>query len=170
MKNIFLIVIFSCLTIVTTEAQSTDFFGTLGFSNGRAKVEEGSSSAIGTDSGFYVGVGAIFGLAEKSDLLVELSYMNIGDTNYIQLPALFSYELAKSFSILAGPQLVYVAEESFPEVTNFSLGLTAGLRYDISEKAFLLARYMFQVTNTYTGPLDITARTNFLNFGVGYKF
>jgi hypothetical protein len=170
MKKAFLIAMVSCLSFLTANAQSTDFFTTTGFSSARAKVEGGGTSTSITDSGFYGGVGAIFGLAEKSGILVELSYMNIGETNYIQLPALFKYEFVESLSFLAGPQFVYVAEESFPELTNFSVGLTTGLNYDVTDDFFVLARYMFQVTNTYTGSLDITARTNFLNVGIGYKF
>lgn len=163
----------TCLGVFTANAQSTEFFTTVGFANGSATAKApGIPDQSESESGFYGGVGAIFELAEKSDIFAELSYMNIDDTNFVQLPVLFKYEFVNKLSVLAGPQLVYIAEESLgDDFTNFSVGLAAGLSYDFSNKLFAQARYMFQVTNTYTGSVDdVSLRTNFLNIGIGYKF
>ena len=173
MKKLFFIAMIAIAGLGTANAQSTEFFTSFGFASGTATGKApGIPDASDTESGFYGGVGAIFELAEKSDIFAELSYMNIDDTNFVQLPVLFKYEFAQNISVLAGPQFVLLAEDSLgPDFTNFSVGLAAGLGYDFTDDFFAQARYMFQVTNTYTGSVDdVSLRTNFLNIGIGYKF
>jgi opacity protein-like surface antigen len=172
MKKLLFIAMITLAGIGTVTAQSTKFFSTAGFTSATAKGKApGIPDVSETESGIYGGVGAIFGLDDKSGIFTELSYSNIDDTNFIQLPVLYKYEFVDKFSLLAGPEFVYLAEESIDDFSNFSVGLAAGLSYDISEDFFVLARYMFQMTNSYTGPVDdVSLRTSFLNIGVGYSF
>ena len=170
MKKIFFIAMISCLGIFTANAQSTKFSLTGGFVSGTAEVKGGGLTVSNSESGFYFGAGATFSVAEQSNIYAELAYMNIDETNFVQLPVLFQYMVGSNFGILVGPQFTLTAEESVPDFSNFAVGLSGGLSYDFSEDFYGTARYTYQLTNTYTGDLDITARINYLNIGVGYRF
>tara|TARA_R110001632_G_scaffold133590_3_gene248141 strand:- start:6 stop:518 length:513 start_codon:yes stop_codon:yes gene_type:complete len=170
MKKVFFIAMITIGAFTTVNAQSTQFSVTGGYVNGNAKVEGFGESESDAQGGLYLGFAANFSLAEKSSIYTELAYMNIDDTNFIQLPVLFKYEFADNLSFLVGPQFTYTAEESFEELSNFSLGLSVGLGYDFTEKLYGLARYTQQLNNYYTGSFDIDATINFFNVGIGYRF
>ena len=111
-----------------------------------------------------------FGISEAFHIQPELLYVNISDSNALFLPIMAKFYVVDKFNLQAGPQFTISLEDSitdFARVT-FDLGLGAG--YDIIENFFVQARYSFQVTNSYTGDLDIKARVNYFNIGVGYKF
>ena len=75
------------------------------------------------------------------------------------------------FNLHGGPQFNFILDETLDDISPISFGLTGGLGYDITENFFAEAHYHFQITNSFIGDFDgLTARTDFLNIGVGYKF
>jgi len=102
--------------------------------------------------------------------MAELSHMNIGDLNFIQLPVVLTYEFVPKFNVLVGTQIMVRVQPRMNNTNNFSGAFVAGLRYDLSEDWFILGRYTVQIANAFDGNGGIIATTNFLNVGVGYKF
>lgn len=168
MKKIMLTALVAVIAMVSVNAQT---FGVkAGFVSANSKVESGGFSITDSQSGFAVGLLAEFELSEGVDLVPELLYTNVDDTSFLQMPIMAKFKIGEDFNILAGPQITYVLEESMDDVTNFSIGLGAGIGYDLSDNLFIDAKYTLQLTNTYTGSEDATAKIHFLNIGIGYRF
>jgi opacity protein-like surface antigen len=167
MKKIMLTLLVVVLTIVSVNAQT---FGVkAGFISANAKVKGGGITLTDTESGFSVGLLAEFKLSDSIDLVPELLYVNDGESA-LQMPIMAKFRIGEGFSILVGPQITYYVEESVPDVTNFNIGLGAGVGYDLSDNFFIDAKYTLQLNNTYTGSSDFTAKANYLNIGLGYRF
>ena len=62
------------------------------------------------------------------------------------IPVLFKYEVAKSFSLMAGPQFDYMLEDDAEDFNKLGLGLTLGAEIDLIEKLFLNLRYSFGIS------------------------
>ena len=169
MKKIMLTAFVAVITMVGMNAQAT-FGAKAGFVSANAKVESGGFSMTNTESGFAVGLFAEFELSETIDLVPELLYTSVDETGFLQMPIMAKFKIGEDFNILAGPQITYVLEEKEEDLTNFSIGLGAGLGYDFSDNFFIDAKYTLQLTNTYTGSEDVTAKIHFLNIGLGYRF
>ena len=88
----------------------------------------------------------------------------------IQIPAMFKYYVASGFNLQAGPQLTFDFEDYPEDWTGLNLGLALGAGYDFSERFMGEIRYGLQLNNHYTGDADLSAKINYLNLGVGYKF
>ncbi|MDY8136398.1 porin family protein [Aquimarina sp. 2201CG5-10] len=173
MKKTLLIIALAVTGIVSTQAQEKVRFGaTAGYLSGNAKVDTDLGDFSTTEGGFYLGFVADFNVSEQFNVQTELSYANIDDTSFMQLPIMAKYYVSENsgFNIQAGPQITYTLEDVADDFTKFNIGLGAGVGYDITENIFVESRYVFQLNNYYTGSADITSRINFLNFGVGYKF
>ena len=151
-------------------AQSTEYFVTAGFSYGSTKVEGIGLTTTDSANGLYAGAGAIFKLSPTTGIMAELSHMNIGDINFIQLPVVFRYEFVPKFNILAGTQIMVRLQPRMNNTNNFSGAFVGGVQYDLSEDWFLLGRYIVQIKNAFNGNGGLVTTTNFLNIGVGYKF
>ncbi len=145
-----------------------------GFNSTSAKITFDGASVSGSSSGFYAGFLANFELSDQVELQPELLFVNISENGQnessLLLPIMFKYNVSDEFSILAGPQVRYILEESVEDITNFGVDFGAGVSYDIDENFFVDARYMFGLTNQYTGSLDMTAKYSFFQVGIGYKF
>ncbi len=118
------------------------------------------------------------GIATKADLTFN--------TNYINIPVMLKYYVTPSFSIDFGPQLgfnVYSkatatagdgsasasVTEDMGEYTNsvdFALGL--GGTYNITDNAFLQARYTMGLTHAFNDGVD--AQNGNIQIAFGYRF
>tara|TARA_R110001583_G_scaffold77623_4_gene211246 strand:+ start:37972 stop:38484 length:513 start_codon:yes stop_codon:yes gene_type:complete len=169
MKNLILTVFVAFAAIFSLNAQ-TMFGAKAGFVSANSKVEADGLSMTNSESGFAVGLFAEFELSETIDLAPELLYTSVDETSILQLPIMAKFNIGENFNILAGPQITYILEEQIDDFTNFSIGLGAGVAYDFSDNLFIDAKYTLQLTNTYTGSADATAKIHFLNIGLGYRF
>ena len=82
-------------------------------------------------SGFYVGLFADIKISEKFNIQPELAYTaafkNDESTNVITMPILAKYYVAEKFSLLAGPMLDLIVDETGDEFNfNFWLGEREG--------------------------------------------
>jgi opacity protein-like surface antigen len=158
-------------TLVSVHSQSR--FGlTAGYANANAKLTSFGETDKDSEAGFYAGLVIDNKLTEVVNLQVELTYLNVKDLSFLQLPMMVKVYIAKSpFSIQGGLQITYTLEEIFDDFTKFNIGFGGGLAYDISEAFFVEGRYIFQLNDYYTGPNNaIESKINFLNIGFGYKF
>ena len=167
MKRILFILI--AMATLSINAQS-DFGVTAGYLSATAKAESGGISISASESGFFAGFFADITLSDDLNLQPEIQYINIQDGNGILIPVIAKYYVADKFNLQAGPQLMFDLDESVDDFSSVNIDLALGAGYDIDEDFSVFARYSFQLNNTYTGPLDLTARLNFLNVGLAYKF
>lgn len=170
MKKLLLSVIAMAAFVSFTNAQETKFGATAGFLSANAKVEFMGISVTDSESGFYVGAVADFGISEKFHIQPELAYASFGDGSALLLPIMAKFYVSEKFNIQAGPQLVFNLEETGDDYSSMYIDLGAGVGYDISEKFFVEARYAFQLNDAYTGDEDFSTKIGFLNIGVGYYF
>jgi len=171
MKKIILGAAIAVLTITGMNAQETTFGVKAGFSSASATVEAGGQDVSASESGFFVGVVADFTVSDQFHVTPSALYTNIDDTGFLQIPVLGKYLIGEGgFNVQAGPQFNLILEETADDFSSLSVGLTGGLGYDFTEKFFAEAHYHLQLTNSFTGDGDITARTDFFSVGVGYRF
>ncbi|GEQ86548.1 hypothetical protein ULMS_20560 [Patiriisocius marinistellae] len=171
MKNIILISI-SFLLGLSTMAQDLNFGLSAGYISGDGKISGGDTINFDQDAetGFYAGVLVEFELTKRFRVQPEVLYVNIDDSNFLQIPLMVKLYPIPKLYIQAGPQFTYTLEEIFDDFTKLNLGIGAGAGFDIAFGFYVNARYTFQVNNYYTGPADIKSQINFLNAGIGFKF
>lgn len=129
------------------------------------------SNGYNTGTGYYLGLGSEFKLTNRSSIYSELSYGNVNASDYFQLPVLYKYRFADQISILIGPQIGYINEERARNVSGFSIGLGAALRYDFTKRFYGIARYTFQLNNHYNGVLNsVDYRIDVAGVGFGFTF
>ncbi len=199
MKKSLLLFTLLLLSYVTSNAQGDIKFGlTGGLLNADVNVDLsvldifdiGSIGGI-NNTGFYIGALADIGISDSFHVQPELTYGSAGDLAYIYLPVMAKYYVANKFNIQAGPQFsfststndikqaiqdiegVLGTNTNLDDVLNtvgVEIGFGAG--FDILENLSAQARYAFEVTDKYSGPLgsslDIKGAT--LNIGVAYFF
>ena len=120
--------------------------------------------------GFYAGVFKEFPLGDGFQVQPALNLGVIDGDMALQIPVMFKYYVANAFNLQAGPQITFDFEDYPEDWTGFNLGLAIGAGYDFSERFLGEIRYGFQLNNHYTGDLDLSAKVNYLNLGVGYRF
>lgn len=158
---------------LTVNAQETSFGITGGFSNMTQKVSvNGVSASVGA-SGFYVGLFADIKISEKFNIQPELAYnatfKDDESTNVITMPILAKYYVAEKFSLLAGPMLDLIVDETGEEFNSFGLGLAAGAGYDFTDNLFATARYSFGLTNRVDSDI-VSTKMDYFQVGLGYRF
>ncbi|MCW4470867.1 PorT family protein [Flavobacterium sp. MFBS3-15] len=115
------------------------------------------ASASSSETGFFIGAFAEFGLSEKFSIQPEALYVSIKDFNSISVPVLGKYSFG-SFSVLAGPDLNYLLDA---EEDEFKVNIDLGASYDITESFDVQARYSI-------GMGDVALSGMFI--GAGYAF
>ena len=171
MKNLLFALVAILGITIGANAQDTSFGVTAGLFNADATVKfEGEKQDVDGSTGFYIGVVGDFSITEKFGIRPELLYANIDESSAIFIPVMAKIFVADGLHFQAGPQFGFSLEDLPEDTSAFDLGLGAGLGYDFPFGLFLEGRYTFQVNNSYSGDLDITAKGKYLTFGVGYKF
>jgi len=165
-------------------------------------------------TGFHIGAVAEFSLSEKFSLQSELLYSTQGSKfefiqsgvnfsfdnkstiilDYITLPIMAKYYVAKGLSVEAGPQIGFLlsAEEEiefnqtidgqtdsgFEErdikdlISNVDFGVNFGLGYKLENGLNFVARYNLGLTNIYDfeGSNNFKRQNSVFQFSVGYSF
>lgn len=161
------------LFFITLSVSSQSEFGmTAGFVNGNARVTAFGEEATDSEAGFYAGFVLNNELSETVSIQLELIYLNLDNTSFLQLPMFTKFYIGQSpFNIQGGFQITYTLEEVFNDFTKFNIGIGPGLGYDITDNFFVEGRYVIQLNDYFNGPEDVLdSKINFLNIGLGYKF
>lgn len=127
-----------------------------------ASVNGSNANNLDSRTGFVFGVTAEIAFTEKFSIQPELLYSAQGaqqgndyryDLNYVSLPIMAKYYIAKGFTVEAGPQFSFlVKDELVPMSTyngnivntaaeNFDLALNLGLGYQFKSGIFFQTRY-----------------------------
>lgn len=170
MKKLVLFIAIAVLAFTNVNAQDSQFGLTAGYLNVDAKVKFDGTTVSASDSGFYIGALADFTVSETFHVQPELVYANVNESSALILPIMGKYYVSDSFNLQAGPQFTFSLEETPDDFSSIAIALGFGAGYDINENFFIEARYSFQLNNYYTGSEDLTAKENYLTFGIGYKF
>jgi opacity protein-like surface antigen len=154
-------------------------------------VEEMESSSL---VGFHIGLFGEFMLGNKFAIQPELlystqgvkleSYGETGDlkVDYISIPVMAKYYVAKDFSLELGPQIGFVASAKIKsggeslsikdDVKAIDLSLGFGAAYNITDKFMLGARYNLGLTRLQKDlePGESDSKNSVFQISLGYKF
>lgn len=198
MKRLIAILTLAFFATSVAKAQNELKFGlTGGLLNNNTNIDIGafgfdiaSIDAI-NETGFYIGGFLDIAASEKFHIQPELSYGKAGDLEFFYLPVMAKYYVVDRFNIQAGPQLSFSSnlndiKRSIRDIegvigtdaniddvfrtTGVDLGV--GLGFDITDQFFAQARYAFELTNRYKGPLNnsLEIKPQTLMVGVGFSF
>jgi opacity protein-like surface antigen len=141
--------------------------------------------------GYYVGAIGDVGISEKLHVQAELTYGSAGDLGFIFLPIMVKYYIMDGLNVQLGPQFnistnvgeikgairdiedVVGSNGNIDDViskTGIDLGIGAG--YDITDHLSAQARFAFEMTNRYNGPINnsLKVRSSSFNIGIAYFF
>jgi opacity protein-like surface antigen len=198
-------IIFVLLLIGLPLNAQTKSFGLKGGINLASMIAsvDGSSESSDIKVGVHFGFFGEFKVSEKFAIQPEVLFNMQGANdseqgqsggfklNYISIPVMFKFYTSNKFSLELGPQFSFLTDStvfldqisaSGSEVFNsFDLNLGAGLNYEVSNKVFLNARYMFGITNiastVYQQAIrdglnvnSFSLKNSNIQFGLGYRF
>ena len=192
MKKVILVISFVIFSLTSLSAQGEVRFGiTGGYINGsgKASVAGFDVATVADGSGFYIGLLADIGVAEKFSIQPEILYGGIDGEGAVLIPVMAKYYVADQFNIQAGLQLDFLTglndlEKEIIKTTGFSLGFGAG--FDINDNFAVQGRYNIGLNNRIDG--DITGfldgleipfvgnlvnpdlKVNTFQIGIVYKF
>ena len=173
------------MTIGIANAQETKFGVKGGLNVATISKAPNSSSLVSFNVGGLVEIK----VSDKFSVQPEILYSGQGvsftggkfELNYINVPIMAKYYVAKQFALEAGPQVGFLtsAKETFGgsstdikefcNTTDFALNL--GASYDITENFFAGVRYNLGLTKTFKDTFSNDSNTNSVfQIGVGYKF
>lgn len=147
------------------------------FSPGDPELQDPIITSKNSEDSFFLGLGGRYLFSEKVGLTGHLNYASYENTSFLQIPVLVNYFFGSSgLNIQAGPQFTYLIKDlgNFEVYVNkLNIGAGAGLGYDISKNLFVEARYVFQLNDQYKKEINRpgeSAKVNYLNIGLGYRF
>ena len=124
----------------------------------------------------FAAQGGKYKVAEVGDKKISNKYI----TNYINVPVILKYYVSPSFSIDLGPQVGFNVYSKFKagdeksvdikdatKKVDFGVGL--GGTYNLTENAFVQARYTMGMTNAFKGE-DAKAKNGNIQLAFGMKF
>ena len=124
----------------------------------------------------FAAQGGKYKVAEVGDKKISNKYI----TNYINVPVMLKYYVSPSFSIDLGPQVGFNVYSKFKagdensvdikdatKKVDFGVGL--GGTYNLTENAFVQARYTMGMTNAFKGE-DAKAKNGNIQLAFGMKF
>lgn len=150
--------------------QAQEFGISAGYLSAQAKASSGGLSISASEGGFFAGLTADFAVSERFHIQPEVQYIGVDDGNGLLIPVIGKYYIDDKFSLQFGPQLMVDLDGAGPDISAVNLDLAMGLGFDLSQDMSVMARYSLQVNNSYTGPQDLTARLNFIQVGLNYRF
>lgn len=146
----------------------------------------GGLSNLDSKTGFVLGGTAEVFITEKFSIQPELLFSQQGaksrgsftyDLNYLTLPVMAKYYIAKGFSIEAGPQFSFLVKDELISVTNgttantdaanFDLNANLGLGYKLNNGIFFQTRYNLGIIAISENP-DI--KNGVFQISFGYQF
>jgi hypothetical protein len=127
-----------------------------------ASVNGSNANNLDSRTGFVFGVTAEIPFTEKFSIQPELLYSAQGaqqgndyryDLNYVSLPIMAKYYIAKGFTLEAGPQFSFLVKDQLvpidtyngtienTDAENFDFGVNVGLGYQFKSGIFFQTRY-----------------------------
>lgn len=127
-----------------------------------ASVNGSNANNLDSRTGFVLGATAEIRFTEKFSIQPELLYSAQGaqqrdsytyDLNYVSLPILAKYYIAKGFTVEAGPQFSFLIKDQLvpkdtynenkqnTDAENFDFGINLGLGYQFNSGIFFQTRY-----------------------------
>lgn len=176
------------MTIGLTNAQKTKF----GIKAGLNAATLTNDNDLITKTSFYVGGLIEIKVTDKFIIQPEVIYSSQGckfksDSNialeldYINIPIMAKYIVAKDFSIEAGPQIGFLTDaiatsgsnsagfRKFVTTTDLSIGFGAG--YDITKHINIGIRYNAGITTVLKNlPISTDVKNSVFQIGAAYKF
>jgi hypothetical protein len=184
MKKLLLVTAITILGLAKVNAQDVDFGikGGLNF----ATLTGGNNSEIGWTTDFNFGAMAEIKISEKFSLQPELIYSGQGygsddnsegiiALNYLNIPIIAKYYIAKKLSLEAGPQIGFLLStkggskdyKSLFKTTDF--GVNFGLGYKLDNGLNFGARYVLGLTNI-NAVGSTTNKNSVFQVSIGYFF
>ena len=181
MKKIILTAVAVC-AFSFANAQDTKFGAKVALNIATLTGDVGDASSL---VGFQIGAFAEFKISQKFAIQPELMYSTQGASSdsggdlkldYINIPVMAKYYVAKSFSLEAGPQIGFLVSakadgedvKDFVKSTDFSFNLGAG--YDFTEKLSAGLRYNFGLSNIDDTDSGDSVKNGVFSVSLGYKF
>lgn len=150
----------------------------------------GDVKDVGIRTSIHAGIVAEIIVSDKFSLQPELLYSGQGasDTNegggrlkldYITLPILAKFPIAKSLSLETGPQVGFLissknktneSNETIPNTKTIDFGLNAGLNYELNNGVFFQARYNLGLTDIGIAGDNNRASNSVIQFSIGKLF
>ncbi|MFP2995697.1 porin family protein [Spongiivirga sp. MCCC 1A20706] len=136
-------------------------------------------------AGLLIGVTAELGISDKFSVQPELLYSEqggkVGDEvdlqlNYIAVPVLAKYYVAKGFAVEIGPQVSFLVKDEFefgdgttmdPVAENMDVSAALGFGYKTNSGIFTQVRYVAGLTTIDENP-DV--KNAVFQLSVGYQF
>lgn len=177
MKKILLLAVFTVLGFANVTAQEIKFGAKAGLNF--STVNGSNTNNIDYVTSYHVGLVSEIPISEKFSFQPELMYSRQGYSfnndivamNYLNIPLMGKYYLAKGFSVEAGPQIGFLlsAKNEGVKVTNsfttFDFGANFGLGYKLENGLNFSARYNLGITR-----VDTDNRNGVFQASVGYFF
>lgn len=188
-----LIVIFAISITAFTYAQKTkqDEGIKLGIKGGLNVTNlMGDVKDVAIRTSIHAGLVAEIIVSDKFSVQPELLYSGQGATvtsdgggriklDYITLPVLAKFPIAKSLSLEAGPQVGFLisgkyktndSNEKIEGLKTIDFGLDAGLEYELNNGVFFQARYNIGLTDTGLAGDNNRASNSVIQFSIGKQF
>lgn len=165
MKNI---VLTSVIFVLAFSLNAQIFGIRTGADFSTAKADLGGINLSENQTGFYIGAFTKIKVSEKFTIRPEANYVNIKDSELIEIPILAEYGISEKFNLLAGPSFGFLMDTADDE-NSFNLSLDFGLSYDITKHFLIEARYELGLSNLtkYDGA---NLKLHGLFVGIGYMF
>jgi hypothetical protein len=169
MKKLFFLTLALCTVLVTNAQKSKREEGIkLGIKGGLNVANlMGDVEDVAIRTSIHAGLVAEIIVSDKFSFQPELLYSGQGATDtseaagrikldYITLPVLGKFPIAKNLSIEAGPQVGFlvsgkkktnISNDKINDVKTIDFGLNAGLNYELMSGVFFQARYNLGLTD-----------------------
>ena len=186
MKHLLLIASFLTLTISNITAQEskqkenkkTTFGTVLGLNLHTSLKLTGVTSSNSNNSyseniKYYGGFFVNRKLSERFNLQFEALYLSGVHNDFIETPIMFNYSLNKKFEVYLGGQVNYMLVSKNEVFNRLGFALNIGLRYDISKKWFIDARYIHrfsELKQSFINSSNYQKSFSSFRLGIGYRF
>lgn len=192
MKKLFFLTLALCTVLVTNAQKSKREEGIkLGIKGGLNVANlMGDVEDVAIRTSIHAGLVAEIIVNDKFSIQPELLYSGQGasDTStgggrikldYITLPVLAKFPIAKNLSLETGPQVGFLvsgkyktndSNDKIEDVKTIDFGLNAGLNYELNNGVFFQARYNLGLTDTGYAEENNRASNTVIQFSIGKLF
>jgi opacity protein-like surface antigen len=188
MKKITLLVACIAMACSAAFAEGNISYGAKVGANLTNLVGKGAKGLHDMKAGYQFGLFAEFQVAPSIAIAPEVvfsdqgfSYKKTGSDrlydymNYINVPVMAKFYVAKDFSIDFGPQIGFMVYNKLDGTdikdlcNKIDFGLGLGASYNLSENAFIQARYNYGLTHVYQDSKDANGNGE-IQLSIGYRF
>lgn len=192
MKKLFFLTLALCTVLVTNAQKSKREEGIkLGIKGGLNVANlMGDVEDVAIRTSIHAGLVAEIIVNDKFSIQPELLYSGQGASvtstgggriklDYITLPVLAKFPIAKNLSLETGPQVGFLvsgkyktndSNDKIEDVKTIDFGLNAGLNYELNNGVFFQARYNLGLTDTGYAGENNRASNTVIQFSIGKLF